>query len=531
MMAGNSIDDYGNSNRNTTNNDDDDSLDDSEDCDEVIPTPSTINSDVTDAPHLTEEQKKIINTTYGHKTIGTLGGFCLLIGNMTGPGMVGIALQMQQGGWLLSIFTFMLIMVVSTFAALFLTESMASIPGNSRFQLRVEFSMLVRFYFGKWGYILAQVFINVALQATNIASIIVCAQVMDSMIVFIFKRTCGLEMYPHAFHWTCVDQLTGTTSPFVDMYMFFTIGYLIVLVIIIPLGFLNLEDNIIVQIASFVIMLIITSSWVVMFCMHGLNTDNLPTFGSGRGMAELIGNVMFNYAYITTIPSWVNEAKPSVKISKTVWSSVAFSTVIFLAIGIFGSLSFGNMPTNSDILSIINSSPEANVFSKICVYIFPFVVLASSIPVFSIVVRYNLMQNNLLPRSVANFISVILPWLIVIPFMTGDGLNLITQWSSIIFSSIANFIIPLIIYLQSIRFRKNHRHMTAEQRAILKSLMVESVDWEKNINALQREADQSMYRAAKRFTIRLCKRVAMASLIILSILIPLVIVTTIIFGS
>ncbi|GAM23877.1 hypothetical protein SAMD00019534_070520, partial [Acytostelium subglobosum LB1] len=479
---------------------------------------------------ITEQHKQELKTTFGHKTIGTLGGYCLLIGNMTGPGMVGIALQMQEGGWFLSVLSFFIIMLTSTFAALFLAEAMATIPYNSRFQMRVEFSMLVRFYFGKWGYLFAQVFINVALQATNVASIIVCAQVLDSMFIYLFGKTCGLELYPQAFHWTCADKLTQSSSPFTDMYMLFTFGYLVVLVVIIPLGFLNLDDNIIVQIGAFIMMLVITSSWVVMFCMHGLEASNLPMFGSGSGIAKIMGNVMFNYAYITTVPSWVNEAKPSVKISKTVWGAVSTATVVFLAIGILGSLSFGHMSPGSDILSVINSSPEANAFSKVCVYLFPFIVLASSIPVFSIIVRYNLMQNNLLPKAVANFIAVILPWIIVIPFMTGNGLNTISQWSSIIFSSIANFVIPMIIYLKSLKFRKAHRKMTQEQRDILKTLMVESVDWEENMHQLSKEADQSMYRAAKIFSIRLCKYIATTALSLLVVLIPLVIVTTIIYG-
>ncbi|EFA76388.1 hypothetical protein PPL_10153 [Heterostelium album PN500] len=244
-----------------------------------------------------------------------------------------------------------------------------------------------------------------------------------------------------------------------------------------------------------------------------------------------MSNVMFNYAYITTVPSWVNEAKPSVKISKTVWGASSFSTFVFLAIGIFGSLSFGHMASNSDILSVINNSPEANIFSKICVYVFPFVVLASSIPVFSIVVRYNLMQNNLMPKKLALFFSVILPWLVVIPFMTGNGLNLISEWSSIIFSSIANFVIPLVIYLKALRFRKNRRRMNEEQKEILRTLKVETVDFEENIHQLAMEDDQSAYRAAKIFTIRICKRIAFASLSVLVIVIPLVIVTSIIFSG
>eukprot|EP01133_Synstelium_polycarpum_P003934 gene3934-4555_t len=376
--------------------------------------------------------------------------------------------------------------------------------------------MLVKFYFGKWGYYIAQVFINVALQATNVASIIVCAQVMDSMLIFIFKKTCGLSMYPHV-EWLCETVQTDNSSPFTNVYMFFTFGYLIVLILIIPLGFLNLDDNIVVQIGAFCIMIVITSSWIVIFIMHGLDASNMPTFGNGRGMAQIMGNVMFNYAYITTIPSWVNEAKPNVNISRSIWTASTFSTFVFVMIGIF------------DILSVINASPQANIFSKVSVYVFPFVVLASSIPVFSIIVRYNLMQNDLLPKWSANLVAVVLPWLIVIPFMTGDGLNQITTYSSIFFSSIANFIIPLLIYLRSIQFRRGKKKMTAEQRLILRTLVEETIDWKENQVLLQFADHHSMFRAFRKITREKCRRVAQVCVAILMVLIPLVIVTTFVF--
>ncbi|EGG18059.1 hypothetical protein DFA_06726 [Cavenderia fasciculata] len=472
-------------------------------------------------PAVSDKHDQEIKSSFGHKTIGAIGSISLLIGNMTGPGMVGIALQFQQGGWLLTILGFAAIMLLSTLAGLFMIESMASIPGNPRFQLRVEFTMLVRFYFGKWGYYIAQVFINIALQATNVASIIICAQVMDSMFIFMFKKTCGLEAYPHV-RWVCETVASSNSSPFnSEYYMFFTLGYLVVLVLIIPLGFLNLDDNIIVQICAVCLMFTITSSWVIMFIIHGLNVDNMPTFGDGPGMAQIMGNVMFNYAYVTTIPSWVNEAKPTVNINKTVWGSASLSTAVFVVIGLFGALSFGHMPSSSDILSVINSSPEANIFSKICVYIFPFVVLASSIPVYSIIVRYNLMQNDLMPKSAANFVAVVLPWLIVIPFMTGDGLNKISNWSSIFFSSIANFIIPLLIYLRSIQFRKGKKKMTNEQKKILQTLIQDTVDFEENKHLLTFKDHHSMYRAFRRMARETCRRLATFAVSTLGVLILL----------
>ncbi|EFA76101.1 hypothetical protein PPL_10680 [Heterostelium album PN500] len=60
---------------------------------------------------------------FGKKSIGFIGGVCLLIGNMTGPGMVSIPLQYQEGGWLFNV------------SGLLLVEAISSIPYNSEFNV------------------------------------------------------------------------------------------------------------------------------------------------------------------------------------------------------------------------------------------------------------------------------------------------------------------------------------------------------------------------------------------------------------
>ncbi|KAN0018195.1 hypothetical protein ACTFIU_010809 [Dictyostelium citrinum] len=509
---------------------------------------------------------------FGLKSIGSIGGICLLIGNCTGPGMVNISYQFQQGGWLLSLLGYILMLGLSGLSALFIIESMSMIPGNNKFALRIEFTMICRFYFGKWMYLVSQLFINTSLIITNIASIIICSQVFDSLMVFIFKKTCGISF---SNGWICViENSSDGGSPFQDDYMFITIGYLAILILVVPLAFFNLNDNIIIQIACVIIMLIIVISWVVIFIMIGLSADNLPTIGNMNGISQIIGNCMFNYAFITTIPSWVNESKPTVNLKKSVWISTGFSTVLFIFVGIFGALSFSSMSSNSTILSLINLSKKANIFSKLSVYLFPFIVLASTIPVFSIIVRYNLTQNKFLPTWIANLISIVLPWLIVIPFQTGDWLNLISNYSSLFFGSVANFIIPFILYIKSLKFKKkynnhnqqkleqkqhqkedefnqieniqpqqqqsnqiesieevvtngvNHEFFTPEQEKILKELSLETRDTEENTNITTNH-----FKSLSYIPRRYSKIIAQFCLITLSILIVLVIFSNFYFSD
>lgn len=59
------------------------------------------------------------------------------------------------------------------------------------------------------------------------------------------------------------------------------------------------------------------------------------------------------------------------------------------------------------------------ILADVSVYAFPEVVLVSSIPVFSIIVRYNILESGLMGKHWANFWAVIVPWAIAVPFYTG----------------------------------------------------------------------------------------------------------------
>lgn len=59
---------------------------------------------------------------------------------------------------------------------------------------------LTNYYLGFKAYILAQIFVTCALQITNIASIIVVAQVFDETIIYYFNRTGAIQFYP-TFGW------------------------------------------------------------------------------------------------------------------------------------------------------------------------------------------------------------------------------------------------------------------------------------------------------------------------------------------
>lgn len=394
------------------------------------------------------------NEGFGSKTIGFFGGFALLVNNMSGPGMMQIPYIFQQAGWLPPLVCLIVVCIVATLSSTMLCEAMSAIPGNEHFEDRVELTTLAKFFFGRWGFYITLFLFVLSLQAVNVASIVVSAQTMDLTIVRIFKKTCAFEWAPKP-GFICHEGYGVGDSPFGDDTFVISIGFVVVLIMAVPLGYVNLDDNIIVQKIAFILFLLIMLEWIVWFIYRGpLDYSNVPVVGGD--LSTVLGTVIFNYAYVTTIPSWVNEKKPHVSVNKSMWGAAVLSTVLFSVVGIIGAWAY-KFKASQDVLSKINDDQNVVpnswllIASQVTVYAFPMVALLSGIPIFSIIVRYNLVENNICKKFWANIFAVIFPWVVAIPAYTGTGLMNVINWTSLLINGAINFIIPVLLYVLSRR--------------------------------------------------------------------------------
>ncbi|KXS18074.1 hypothetical protein M427DRAFT_221514 [Gonapodya prolifera JEL478] len=437
------------------------------------------------------------------KTVGIIGGLSLLINSLSGPGLVYVPQLFQQAGWLPALLCFGLFFLMGTIGSLFLVESMQNIPGNRHFQGTVEFATLINFYFeNKYLHYLGQFMLYAALQGLNVANIVLTIQQFDKLVMAIFKKDCGIAFSSNVvsvaptFNSTspffCVAQtaLDGVTpappSPFGNVPMFITLGMVIALCTVFPLGTLNLDDNIWSQIAAVVIAVVIVFQWLIAFFMNGLSNP-LPAFGSSIPSAP--GLTMTNYAFIVTVPSWINVKQKHVPVSTTLWSATAGATIVYILVGIFGALSLKDVQNLLSALGEIDGTlgTVSNVFG----YIFTIAVLMASIPVTCIVARNNLVQNEILSYRIATVFTHVLPWLASIPMQTGSAINTWTNWTGLLFISTANFIIPFLIYLRATSFRdgyENGRALTKHQRNILRSIHESSESIHRYIDRLDRRS-------------------------------------------
>ncbi|CAG8501769.1 21885_t:CDS:10 [Dentiscutata erythropus] len=307
-------------------------------------------------------------------------------------------------------------------ASLLLCESLSAQPKNEKFQKKIEFTRLASTLItNTYQRRFIQFVLFVTFQSLVISSIIISAQTMDSLTISMFGKTCGIGIYPTK-GFFCVSEQSGTGSPFGNSYMLLTSGYLITLVAVVPLGVMELVDNIKVQIASFIMLIFIIATWIVTFIVHGLQSNLVPFVGNDQ--SQVVGTVLYNYVFVTTVPSWVNEAS-NVPIRKAVWYSVFISTIAYISLGVFGGMSY-TMNTTSNIIAVINKSNERTVISLITTYLFPVAALITSVPVYTIIVRLNLVNHNNYSKRF---------WL-----------NSFMNWTSLIFSTISNFILPFWLY-------------------------------------------------------------------------------------
>jgi hypothetical protein len=288
-----------------------------------------------------------------------------------------------------------------------------------------------------------------------LSSIVVSAQVMDYALLHLADVTCGFEVYPHM-EMVCVHggdiaaQGLRTPSPFGPERAVVSAGLGIVALVSVPLGLVNLDENVWVQIGSAIFMWVITGFWLVYLGMtRGYDLALLPAVGDATENA--VSTAFFNFVYVMTLPTWINEKASSVSVRTTIVWSTVLSLIYYMVLGVAGATAF-KFSGNEDILSAIDTEHTkhkgaVHEFALATTYAWPVVVLISGIPVFMIIARKNLQRAHLLGRRAAAIFSTVLPWILSVPFLAGAGLQELINWTSIFGLIYINFVAPLLVYL------------------------------------------------------------------------------------
>lgn len=174
----------------------------------------------------------------------------------------------------------------------------------------------------------------------------------------------------------------------------------------------------------------------------------------------------------------MNIKKRNVSTQGALWTTSAVATMLYIFIG-WIRLSFlttagtaFDIDSSGNLIPVLSTVGIPVILTKITTYLFPIVMLMPSIPVSFLVTEDNLVQNEVCGKRVAQFLAFIVPWFCAIPFLSGNGLFSFINWASLVFVSTANFIIPMVIYLRCLVFRRQYNldrtTLTAKQRKLLK---------------------------------------------------------------
>jgi hypothetical protein len=101
----------------------------------------------------------------GLKRIALFGSIVCVANNIAGPGMVVLPRVYQEAGWVVPSAVLVMVCIASSLAATYLVDTMARIPGNARFQRRIEFVNIFEEYWGTNGLRVAQAMFIVNMMA------------------------------------------------------------------------------------------------------------------------------------------------------------------------------------------------------------------------------------------------------------------------------------------------------------------------------------------------------------------------------
>ena len=401
----------------------------------------------------TADASEAIESVGGGKTIDYWGSVALLVNNVTGGGMVLFAQTFQQAGWLLMLLCLLVLMACCGLGGLMLVECMAMMPHNGHFTRRVEYNTVMKHYCSRPAYIAISVFYQLSLTVTNLSLIVQSVQVMDFTIAAIAGKSCTVPQFYPSFGFSCPDPVSGNITPFDPAVWCIPLGLYFTALIVIPLGLVNLDDNIKVQKGAFASLCVILLIWVGLLASNSPDSGRVPVVGGT--LSSVLGVSLFNFAFLTSVPSWINEKRDDVSIPKTLWTVLSLSVVMFTVMGWLGGTAFVWTAGSSEtLLDKVKDVTTAGKLGEVTFYMFPIIVNLTSIPVLSIFQRYNLVKEGVCSLRMANFLAVVLPWLLAIPLYNGSGYQELANWGGVLVTSVVNFVVPIAVYIVAVRRRE-----------------------------------------------------------------------------
>lgn len=398
---------------------------------------------------------EVYAASFGRQTIGNFGSYVYLVNQIFGPGILAVPLVFVQSGFLVASLVNMLVCFAACFAANRLIDAVSMMPDNDNLQNRAEYADAVKHFLGHRAAVIFRVLLHLTLQSMNIASIIDTALAFDKLLAIALGRTVALEVYPefslrrHKIHWIreLYEPDNGNTTFAV------TAGYLLVLVLCVPMGYFNIDDNITVQIVSFFFLAVLMAEFAGQ-CIFDMSRPSppYPIFPSliGNDFTQLLSVFVMSYSFGMLIMPWANEAKPQVRKRWWVWVSGWTSCIGYGFIGTLLATAYPHIHSDNILSRILDRSGTLEV-TRMAAYAFAGTIILPGIPVFCISTRYDLVGGNICGPRAAIFWGNLAPWLVSWAMSSSRLFANMLTWTSLIAGSLVNFVIPLVLCRAALR--------------------------------------------------------------------------------
>lgn len=380
--------------------------------------------------------------------------------------MLHLPATFQRSGLIPTLLTLVFVCILAALCSLHMANTISKVPGNSDFKKEVEYAETFRAFWGYKSFVFAQIIFFACISCLNVSSIVDTAQTVDTALGN-FKGTMGLQISWDAeddifsfVHWKaseCTDEMrvNGNCLPFFDdgtpSSVLLTLGYLICVVIFLPMALMDLKENAAMQIVGFIVLILASIQFSVVFISHGLDFSGLSLWG--EDWSGLFGVILFNFALVIAIPAWLYEKEESVDVPTVIHGSSVLTLILYILVGALGTLS---MPNVSDNMLESMESGVHGVSLQIGASVFAFFIIGLGIPLFSVLTRYSLVGSELCSTPKANLLAVYFPfgfgWLLY----QGEGVTQLLSWGGVICTSIVAFILPLLVSLHTVEEFENH---------------------------------------------------------------------------
>ncbi|CAD7955601.1 unnamed protein product [Amoebophrya sp. A120] len=278
---------------------------------------------------------------FGTKNIGWWGGIAIIVNTTVGAGLAQIPLVFVQGGWLIPGFLVLAFSLLSGLASVWLCECIRFVPGNEYFNSRVEFISCTQNFipYPNWFVKVTAITLFGALQTLNVVSIVTTAQGIDGLILELTGRNCGFSLdfasltdidssrvatgLSNGFGLHCIqkdtDSLSGkiqepVNTPFVSPAI--TEGYLVCCLLAVPLAIVNMEDNVPVQVVTFIFCFCTFALWVYDLLCGGTDGSGIGENSSSTS-AVMVGTSAAAGTATTSTTSSMNAARAAAATAAT----------------------------------------------------------------------------------------------------------------------------------------------------------------------------------------------------------------------